>query len=142
MIYILANIDKTDEIQLKIFKFLKNVLLTKPYTIIYCEKHIIESTIQNIDYQNDIVFWIPVVAYNNLHLVKGFTNSIVMLLNKTILIQKISLNNPINEQMAINHGFNICYVDEEFSDLTNNEWKLVITKTDYNISHESLHKLI
>jgi len=143
MIYIIATQNRTDELQPKIFKFLKCCLQSNnvEYKIIYTPQHIIESSLSEIQ-ENDFVLWHPSCAYNNLELVKRFNYSIVILLTKTILIQKISHNNPINENMAINHGFSILYVDETFSDITNNDWKLCINESNYKITHRKFLDLI
>ena len=59
-------------------------------------------------------------------LVKKYINSIVILEHKTVLIQKISNRNPINENMALNHNFDLMYIEEDYNDITNLEWKLVM----------------
>lgn len=144
MIYIIATTDKNCELQPKIFKFLKSAFSPNSikYKVIYSPKHIVESSLNEIDFINDIVLWHPLCAYNNLALVKKYDHSIVVLLTKTIYIQKVSENNPINENMAINHGFSIIYVDENFSDITNNDWKLVINEDTYKITHKKFLNLI
>jgi hypothetical protein len=133
MIYILLSNETNNKyifgLQVKIMNFLKEKLKnldSKKYKIIYCPKHIIEKNIEEIDIYNDYVLWHANVAYNNLSLVKKYINSIVILEHKTVLIQKISNRNPINENMALNHNFDLMYIEEEYNDVTNLEWKLVM----------------
>ena len=133
MIYILLSNEKHDKyifgLQVKIINFLKEKLKnfdSKKFKIIYCQKHIVEKNIKEIDILNDYVLWHANVAYNNLSLVKKYVNSIVILEHKTVLIQKISNRNPINENMALNHNFDLMYIEEDYNDVTNLEWKLVM----------------
>lgn len=117
------------EIQYKIIEFLKNNLVgnltSSEYKIIYCPKHIVEQNIKFID-NNDYVIFHPNVAANNLSIVKNYLNSIVILKHRTLLLQKISERNAINENMSINHGFSIMYIESLYNDVTNDDWKLVI----------------
>lgn len=107
------------------------------YRVVYNPKFIIESKLPKIR-QNDVVLWEPITASNNLAIVKKCKNSIVVLKNRTILLQKISEHNPINENSAINHGFLILYMDTEHFDITNNEWKLVVSEENYVTTIEQL----
>lgn len=105
------------------------------YQVIYNPKFIIESKLPKIN-KNSIVLWEPITAANNIVLVNHYQNSIVILKNRTILLQKISEHNPINENTAINYGFLIMYIDNEHFDITNNEWKLVVSETNYTTTIE------
>lgn len=133
MIYILLSNNKNDkhiiEVQTKIIEFLKSnfvgVLDKSKYSIIFCPTHIIESTLKHIDKFNDTVIWHPNVAANNLTLVRQYTNSIIVLRHKTLLLQKISKRNPINENLAVNNDIKLMYIESEYNDITNLDWKLV-----------------
>jgi hypothetical protein len=144
MIYILGTHDRKDELQIKIFEFIRVIFRPYPklcYKIILCDKHIIERKISRIS-DDDIVLWHPNVAYDNLSLVKKYQNSMVVLLSRTILIQKLSPRNPINENLAINNNFNLLYVDEVFSDVTNIEWKLAVQDDSFKVSHKTFIEII
>lgn len=133
MIYILLCKDKSNhyinEIQLKILDFLKSSFVGKidksNYSIIFCQKHIIENSLEHIDTFNDIVIWHPNLAADNLSILKRYVNSIVVLRHKTLLLQKLSLRNPVNENMAVNHDFKLMYIENDYNDITNSDWKLV-----------------
>lgn len=117
------------ELQTKILNFLKENFVGKidksKYSIIYCNKHIIESTLSHIDKKNDIVLWHPNLGGDNLSILKQYINSIVVLRHKTLLLQKISYRNMINENMAVNHDFKLMYIENDYNDITNSDWKLV-----------------
>ena len=134
-----VNIDYHLDLQKKIILFIKeNILSQTIKTKIYISpKHIIEKTIENIDRENDYVIWHPLTAFNNLTLLKTFKNSIVLLHKKTVLIQRISENNPINENMAINHNFKLLYIDNN-DDITNQDYRILGYESDYLITLEKL----
>lgn len=106
----------------------------------YLPNFIIESEIEDIPRkkENVYIFWNKFLAGRNIQLVKDFHNSIVMLENKTILVRKVSLSNPVNETLAVNHGFSLMYFDEEKDDITNAEYKLVTNPTLYLITKKQL----
>ena len=112
------------------------------YKIIFCNQHIIESEISFINPEKDIVLWEPIVAYNNLEIVKSYLNSIVILERPSVYIQKISKFNPINENMAINHSFYLFYLNPDERDITNDEWKLVVKEEMYLLTFDKLFDLI
>ena len=126
-----------------IIDFIKNNIKSKnyEYKIIFCNQHIIESEISFIDIERDIVLWEPIVAYNNLEIVKNYLNSIVILERPSVYIQKISKFNPINENMAINHGFYLFYLNPDEKDITNDEWKLVVKEEMYLLTFDKLFEL-
>ena len=134
-----VNIDYHLDLQKKIILFIKeNILSQTIKTKIYISpKHIIEKTIENIDRENDYVIWHPLTAFNNLTLLKTFKNSIVLLHKKTVLIQRIPENNPINENMAINHNFKLLYIDNN-DDITNQDYRILGYESDYLITLEKL----
>lgn len=111
------------------------------YEIILCNefKNDDEFTKIKID---DYILWEPITAFWNIDYVNSHVNSIVILKNPTILIQKISNKNPINESLAIVNGFRILYMDPEDMDVTNEEWRLVLNAVNYSITIEKLRKLI
>ena len=139
MIYILLSNEKENEhifdYQLKIIKFLRKSLSTlhkSNYKIIFCPKHIIENKLSNIK-QEDYLLWHPNVAANNLSIVKRYTNSFVILRYKTVMLQKISERNPIDENMALNNNFGLIYIDENHNDITNDEWRLIVNPKIFKI---------
>ena len=112
------------------------------YRFIYNPKHIFESTLVNINKDKDIVLWNPNVAGDNISVVNEFKNSVVILEKQTLFVQKISELNPINENMAINNGFYLIYINPEETEITNNEWKLVVQEDQYLLSIQNLLELI
>lgn len=142
MVYYMATQSKTDEFQPKIIKFLRRYLYDDGFNIkiVKNPRHIIESHLPKFE-DNDILIWHPNVAANNLDIVKE-NSSFVILQNKTILIQKISERNPINENLAINCNFRILYIDEDYDDITNAEWKLAVSESNYRISQIELKQLL
>lgn len=108
--------------------------------ILMLPKHIIESSL-NLLTDSMLIFWHPELAANNLDLVKRNKNSIVLLKKRTVLIQKSSKYNPINENMAINHDFKICYMSEE-NDVTNMDWKLVLSEEVFVLTIEKINQII
>lgn len=143
MIYVL--LEKVDSpLQRKIIEFVKTNIKYNNfiYQIIFNEQHIIESTLDLINNEKDIILWHPKVAYNNLEIIKNFQNSIVILEKPSIYLQKISANNPINENLAINYGFYIVYINPDYSEITNDDWKLVVKENMYLITIEKLLYII
>jgi hypothetical protein len=143
MIYIMLS-KKYSELQRNIISFIKDNIKNNnfQYKIIFNEKHIFESDLINIDNSKDIVLWHPNIASDNLELVKSFLNSIIILDKPSLYIQKISEWNPINENLAINNGFFIIYINPSTTDITNDEWKLVVQSDMYLMSIETLLELI
>lgn len=138
-------LSKTNSVvQSQIIEFVKQTIKFNnfQYKCIYCNQHITDKDISHIDIMNDIVLWNPSVSHNNLEITKSFNNSIVILDKPTLYVQKISKQNPINENMAINNGFFILYVNPEFNDITNEEWKLVVQKDMFLMTKERLIALI
>lgn len=143
MIFIMLSKEDSEQ-QKNIIKFIKEKIKYNNinYHIIYNPKHIFENTLVDINHSLDIVLWHPKVAYNNLEIVKQFKNSIVILERPSLLIQKVSEHNPINENTAINHGFYLIYINPERDDITNNEWRLVVQEENYLMDVERLLTLI
>jgi hypothetical protein len=141
MIYVLLTNDKNNkhnlEVQKKIISYLKIHFVNIKYKFIFCPLHIIEKNLSEIN-NEDYVLWHPNVAANNLWLVKKFLLSVVILQHKTLLIQKSSKRNPINENIAINNGFKLLYMEPDYNDITNDDWKLVIPEEDYLIKIEKI----
>jgi len=144
MIYIIIE-KEISQTQIEIIKFVKqNIKFNNfNYQLIFCDTmHIIESTINMIDSVNDIVLWQATIGYNNLELVKSFGNSIIILEKPSLYIQKISKQNPVNENLAINNGFYIIYINPDTTDITNDDWKLVVQEDMYLMTIEKLNILI
>jgi hypothetical protein len=142
MIYILLANEKS-VLQSKIVEFVKTHIKNNnfEYSLIICKTiHIIEETIAHIN-NTDIVLWHPKIAHFNLELVKSFGNSIVILEKPSLYIQKISEFNYINENIAINNGFYLIYIEDK-SDITNDDWKLVVQEDMYLLAIEKLLELI
>lgn len=136
------NIEYHLDLQKKIVEFFKNIKLKYniKIKIYYNPKHIIENNLKDIDRNNDYVIWHPIVAHNNLTLLKTFKNSIVILHKKTVFLQKISENNPINENMAINHNFKLLYIDNKNDDITNQDYRILGYENDFLITIDNLIK--
>lgn len=140
MIYCILS-KKDSELQKKIINFIKEQIKYNnfDYKLIFIDgKHIVENQLKDISFEKDFVFWNPYVAGSNLEIVKQYLNSIVILDKPTVLIQKLSEENPINENLAINNGFYIIYINPEKSDSSNDEWKLVVQKEMYLLTLEQL----
>jgi hypothetical protein len=143
MVFIFLS--KTDsEIRKNIIEFVRLNIKFKNfnYKIQYFNQHIFENELTDIADDKDIILWEPIVAHNNLELVKQFQNSIVILEKPSLYIQKISKFNPINENTAINHGFYLTYINPDDKDITNDEWKLVVKEDMYLMTLEKLIALI
>jgi len=142
MIYVLLS-KKDSILQQKIISFVKENIKHNnfEYKLIFCgTTHIIEEEIVHIN-SEDIVLWHPLVAHNNLEIVKSFISSIVILEKPSLYLQKISEFNPINENLAINNGFYLIYLEDK-SDITNDDWKLVVQEDVYLMTVEKLLLLI
>lgn len=138
-------LSKTNSVlQSQIIEFVKQTIKFNnfQYKCIYCNQHITDVDIKNIDILKDIVLWNPIVSHNNLEITKSFNNSIVILEQPTLYVQKISKHNPINENLAINNGFYILYINPDSNDITNEEWKLVVQKDMFLMTKERLINLI
>jgi len=143
MIYVMLS-KSNSELQRNIILFIKNLIKNNnfEYNLIFNNKHIFESDLKHIDSLKDIVLWHPNIASDNLDLVKNFSNSIVILDKPSLYIQKISEFNPVNENLAINNGFFIIYINPSTTDITNDEWKLVVQEDMYLMTSKSLIELI
>lgn len=141
MIYIFLSKNKTDNTY-KIIEYLKQNITEKYKYSLFFENYIQESKYNFIDKENDIVLWEPIVAYNNLEFLKLFVNSIVILNKPSVYVQKISQFNPINENLAINNGFYITYINPDDIDITNSEWRLVVKQDTFLITIERLINFI
>ncbi len=142
MIHIILS-KSNNQLQNNIIQFIKTHIKGNNinYRIIFSEQHIRDKKIESID-KKDIILWHPLIAGSNLHLVKQYYNSIVILEKPTIYLQKISPNNPVNENMAINTGFYILYINPNDNDITNDEWKYVVSEELYIIKLETLLALV
>lgn len=138
-----AQLEEIHFKQDQLIKFVKNNVRDSgyPYRLHFCKHHIDDSVFEDIK-KTDIVLWHPNLAATNIDFVTSYNKSIVILMTKTIYIRKLSLINPINENMAVNHGFHVMYIDEKYSDNTNNEWKLVVDKESYLITKERFDQLL
>lgn len=138
-----AQLEEVKNKQNQIIKFVKEYVRDKnhPYHLKFCKLHLDDSDMEDVK-PSDIILWHPNIAATNLDMVVSYKNSIVVLMSKTLFLRKLSIANPVNENMAVNHGFHVMYVDENYSDITNNEWKLVVDKESYLITHEQFTHII
>ena len=111
------------------------------YKLMFAKQNMDDKDIEQIN-QNDIVLWHPNIAASNIDFVKRFKHSIVLLQSKTVLIQKESVKNPITENMAVNHGFYIMYLDEFDKESTNADWSMVVNQDSYLVTFDRFKKLI
>lgn len=132
MIYILLTKEKSI-LQDKIVNYIKQHLKFNNYNykFIFNKQHIIENDLDIIDEVNDIVLWNPFLAHDNLDIVKQFANSVVILEKPTVLTQKVSKHNPINENTAIFNGFHLVYMEPNNNDITNEEYSLIVHEENY-----------
>lgn len=77
---------------------------------------------------NTFVLWNPIVASKNLNYVNQVPNSVVILESQTFMNEKLSKKNPINENLAVNYGFYLMYLNE--SDISK-EYKLAVQPEMY-----------
>ncbi len=119
-----------------------NIQYKYSYQLCFFNKqHILDIEIEHIK-NDDIILWNPDLVWNNLDQVKKFKNSVVILDKPTVLIQKASELNPVNENMAINNGFRIIYINPERDDITNKDWKLVVEDSVWKITFTELQDLL
>ena len=142
MVYIMLS-KQIDDMQDKIIEFVKKTLRINNvnYHLKFFDKHINDDEISEIK-ESDFLLWHSKVAGDNLAIVTDFKNSIVLLEQKTVLVRKISERNPINENLAINHGFFILYINEYDSEVTNKEWKIVVQDNLYLLTFDKFIKLL
>ena len=141
-----VTVSQLEEIKFKqdqIIKFIKKHVRDKnyKYKLHFCKRNIDDNEFDDVD-EKDLILWHPNLAASNLEFVKYYKYSIVMLISSTILVQQLSLMNPVNENMAVNHGFHVLYMDERYTDATNKEWKLVVNKEQYLITIEKFKNLL
>lgn len=141
-----VTVSQLEEIKFKqdqIIKFVKKHVRDKghEYKLHFCKRNIDDPEFEDV-LENDVILWHPNLAASNLEFVKRYKYSIVMLVSSTILVQQLSLMNPVNENMAVNHGFHVLYMDEKYSDATNREWKLVVNKEQYLVTIEKLKRIL
>lgn len=141
MVYVVLS-KEIDNLQNKIIVFLKQLLKLNNirYRLLFVNQHINDTDLEKIT-DNDYILWHPKIAGNNLNQVIEYQKSIVLLEHKTILIQKISDKNPINENLAINYGFFVMYINDNI-DITNNEWKIVVNQNLYLLTLEKFLNLL
>lgn len=142
MVYIMLS-RQIDDMQEKIIEFVKKTLRINNinYHLKFFNKHINDDEISEIN-ENNFLLWHPKVAGDNLSIVIDYKNSIVLLENKTVLTRKVSEKNPINENLAINYGFFIMYINEFDTEITNKEWKIVVQENLYLVVFDTLIKLL
>lgn len=88
--------------------------------------------------KNTFVLWNPDVASKNLNYVNQVPNSVVILESQTFMNEKLSKKNPINENLAVNYGFYLMYLNE--SDISK-EYKLAVQPEMYLMYQQRLLKI-
>jgi hypothetical protein len=146
MIYVFLQSKKSttivDEKTQRLIQFIRDNIKYNNfnYTLKF-KTYLIDSDIEDID-SDSVVFFDPIVASKNLTMLKNFKYSIVILDKPSLLQQKLSDLNPINENLAINNGFLLTYIDSNNNDISNDEWKLVIESNSYLLSIEDILQII
>lgn len=143
MIYfILSKKNINKDFNKEIIKFVEKIKENFKYKIIWSNGFIKESLLSCINNEKDVVFWVPDLAYTNMNLLSEFKYSIVILEKPTILIQKKSRSNLINENDAINKNFLIYYLKPDENDDTNKEWRLIVSDDVWLCDNEKLNTIL
>lgn len=90
-----------------------------------------DSNFAEVNTKNDLVFFDKNFAYNNIDVVKSCYNGVVLLERETVYFRKINKNNPVNEEMAINHNFQVAYLNPEEKENTNLDYKIIVENKNY-----------
>lgn len=98
-----------------------------------------ESELNGIT-NNDYIFWNPFIAGKNLSLVQEYKNSIVVIERQTNMNQKLTHLHPINENLAVNYGFYLMYLDE--NEAVSTDWRLAVQKSIYLRTQEQLLQIL
>lgn len=150
MIYVMLSKYDSGPINKKIIEWTRNNLRKNnlKYKLIFCRPYIVDTDFKDIvgfddnfskNKESTFFIWNPTVASRNLQYVVDLPNSIVILDSQTQINQKLSVKNPINENLAANYCFYLMYLNEiEIS----KEWKLAIQSINYLISQYNLVKLL
>lgn len=138
MVNFILSKDKNDEYNKHCINLVRKHFSNKNinYRLLFCNQYMFETEIADI-LPKDIVVWNARLAKNNMSLLTEFPNSFVVLKRHTNLSEKINEHNPINENTAVNNGFRIVYL-EETVDSKDIDWRLVIDKSNYQITQEDL----
>jgi hypothetical protein len=111
------------------------------YKIVWCNDFIDDDFLKDIK-PNDVVFWEPMLASNNMHMLKEMKKPVVLLEKPTVLIQEKSVNNHITENEAINNNFWIYYMNPDNNDITNRDWKLITNEDNWLLDKKKLNKIV
>lgn len=124
-----------------IFENIESIEKQSLFKFVVTNEYIYNKSIKDIGKQ-DLVIWNPSTASKNIDIVSNF-NSVILLQKPTVYIQKQSKSNPFTENMAINLGLKISYINPE-NDITNDEYKLVVSEKYYYVDNltEHINKLI
>lgn len=109
------------------------------YKIKFVNEYIFEQEISEIT-NKDYIFWNPFIASKNLALVQEYKNSIVVIERQTNMNQKLTHLHPINENLAVNYGFFLMYLDE--NEAVSTDWRLAIQKTNYLMTQEQILQIL
>lgn len=116
-----------------VFNFIKRHII--PNKISY-KLHICTNYTETMDFpvlgDNDVTLWDSESARKNTCFVSA-TNGIAILERPTLLVQKISRRNPLNENNALNGDFKLMYIKDEH-DITNDDWKMLFENKKYVLS--------
>lgn len=109
------------------------------YKIKFVNEYIFEQEISEIT-NKDYIFWNPFIAGKNLALIQEYKNSIVVIERQTNMNQKLTHLHPINENLAVNYGFFLMYLDE--NEPVSNDWRLAIQKINYLMTQEQILQIL
>lgn len=141
MIHIMLSKNRKDIHNKQIIEWLRNNIQKEnfEYSIKLCNSYLFDSEIKHIQH-SDFIFWHPIIAGNNVEVVRSYPKSIVILEHQTILNEKISKVNPINEVTAVNNSFYIMYLDEDSK--PSKEWKLSVKTESYLMEQSKILRIL
>ena len=122
---------------LKIIEWIRNNLQKNnlDYKLLFVNDYMFDNEFSQIT-NKDYVFWNPNIASKYISNVINFARSIVILEHQTLLNEKTSNLNPINENQAVAYGFYLMYLNEK--EQVSREWKLAIQSDNYLMSQETV----
>lgn len=98
------------------------------------EKELYQSI--NNSYYRYIIFQPYIIRYLKNFIKRDFSDKVLILLEQeTIFLQKKSVINAFNEQDIINNNIGgVIYIDDEFKDPTNDDFRLIAKFREYKIT--------
>lgn len=134
---ILEKSDKHSLYNKKIIEWVRNNLQKKNlnYRILFVNDYMFDSEMSELT-NSDYIFWNPNIAAKNLNNVIQYKRSIVILEHQTLLNEKTSNLNPINENQAVAYGFYLMYLNEH--EQVSREWKLAVQTDNYLMYQDNI----